>query len=261
MNLPEIAKSVCKIAGATGLFIQEEGNKFDRNQAKYKGTNDLVSYVDKESERQLVKELSVLVPEAGFITEEGTTSGPKGVLNWVIDPLDGTTNFVHGLPIYAISVALVEDGKPLVGVVRDVEAGVNYWAVASGGAFMEDEAICVSSVNNLGEGLYATGFPVKDFKRLEKYMSIMTAVMKQAHGLRRLGSAAMDMVYVARGLYEGYFEFNLHPWDVAAGILLVKEAGGKVTDFSGGTNYLFGGEVVAAGAVHPELMKVIKKYW
>ena len=211
--------SVCKQVGA---FIKHEASFFNRAAStEYKGLNDLVSFVDKTAEKKLVESLSSLLPGSGFIAEEGTSNIKGDQYNWIIDPLDGTTNFIHGLPVFAISVALMEGEKVKMGVVYEINRDECFYATEGGGAFCNEKPISVSKAGGLGEALLATGFPYYDFDKMENYLGILRTFMQKTHGLRRMGSAAVDLAYVACGRFEGFFEYNLKPWDVAAGTLLV----------------------------------------
>lgn len=261
IDLQHTLNEVVKIAKRAGEFIRHEGLKFDRSKIQEKGLNNLVSYVDMEAEKMIVQTLKFTLPEAGFITEEGTETEKAEQYNWVIDPLDGTTNFMHGLPPYSVSIALLENDVPVLGVVYIVSSDECFSATKGGGAFCNREKIQVSSVTDFKDGLYITGMPYTDFSNLEQYWLIFGHFMKNTHGLRRLGSAAADLSYVAAGRSEGFFEYGLHTWDVAAGVLLVQEAGGIVTDYKGGDNYIFGNQIIAGCAVQPEMYKVISKYW
>jgi myo-inositol-1(or 4)-monophosphatase len=261
IDLQHTLNEVVKIARRTGEFIRHEGQQFDRTKIQEKGLNNLVSYVDMEAERMIVQTLKFTLPEAGFITEEGTETERGAVYNWVIDPLDGTTNFMHGLPPYSVSIALVEKNEPILGVVYIVNADECYHAYKGGGAFRDREKIQVSGVTDFKDGLYITGMPYTSFDNLEQYWKIFGHFMKHTHGIRRLGSAAADLAYVACGKSEGFFEHGLNPWDVAAGALLVTEAGGQITDYKGGNNYIFGNAIIAGCAVQPEMHKVISDYW
>ena len=245
----------------TGRFIQKEAASFDLTEVILKGKNDLVSYVDKEAEKMIVVGLKILLPDAGFITEEWTVSQEQKEFTWIIDPLDGTTNFIHGLPIYSISVGLMKQGEMVGGIVYELNKDEIFYAWKGGGAFMNHRPIRVSPVKDIAESLLATGFPYYNFDKLPNYLAILNELMINSHGLRRLGSAAVDLAYVACGRCEGFFEYNLNSWDIAAGILLVKEAGGVVTDFSGNDNALFGRELVASGHIQIELLNIIAKHW
>lgn len=262
IDLKAIESKVVEVANEAGLFISEERKKFKADDVEIKGKNDLVSYVDKEAEKMIVDSLIKLLPEAGFITEEGTKTEKGETYNWIIDPLDGTTNFIHNLPVYATSIALTQNNAVVVGVVNDVCANACYHASKGNGAFCNGFLISASKVDAISDSLLATGFPYYNFEKLDNYLAILNELMKNTHGLRRLGSAALDLAYVASGVFEGFFEYNLNPWDVAGGILLVEEAGGKVTDFSGERNAVFGRELVASGAgLHAEFLNVIKTKW
>jgi myo-inositol-1(or 4)-monophosphatase len=251
-----------KIAEEVGTFIEKERLHFSMDRVEHKGFNDLVSYVDKEAEKQLVAQLQAIFPEAGFITEEGTNTTRGEVYNWVIDPLDGTTNFIHGLPVFAVSIGFMELDEVVLGVVYEVNRKESFYAYKGGGAYCNGIALQVSKAPNLAASLISTGFPYYQFDLIDRYLDIMKSLMQKTHGLRRLGSAAVDLCYVAAGRSEGYFEYNLNSYDVAAGIILVQEAGGKVTDFEGGKDYIFGRHVIATNhSIHEELMAVIAAHW
>lgn len=257
----DLTEEVLQLVKEVGEFIRNERKTFKPEVVEEKTFNNLVSYVDKEAEKRLVERLSQIVPEAGFIAEEGTVTESESRWKWIVDPLDGTTNFVHNIPAYSISVGLAYDEDIHLGVIYEITRDESFYAVKGKGAFLNGERIEVSPITELKQSLIATGFPYYDFGRMESYLAILDKVMKLTHGARRIGSAAVDLAYVACGRFEGFFEYNLNPWDVAAGILLVKEAGGIVSDFSGGNNFLFGREIIAAGPVHPQLLEVIKKEW
>ena len=260
----QLSLDLAALCRLTAQFISQEAASFDRGKVEHKGLHDLVSYVDQETERRLVAGLRVLLPAAGFITEEGT-AGPDsatGEFTWIIDPLDGTTNFVHGLPVYAISVALLHGRELVVGVVHEVNRDESFRAVRGSGAFCNDAPIRFSDVAALGSSLIATGFPYKDFGRMAAFLQIMGVFFTRSHGVRRLGSAAVDLAYVAAGRCEGFFEFNLNSYDVAAGLLLVTEAGGHVTQFLEDGDPLFGREVVASNQlIHAEMQQAIGEFW
>ena len=263
MNLEQLSQNLNVITKRVGEFIRYEAENFDRGRIELKGFNNLVSYVDKEAEEQLVDELRKLLPEAGFITEEGTDSTRQERYNWVIDPVDGTTNFTHGLPIFCISVGLMEYNEVVAGVVYDMSRDECFYAWKDGGAYLNGKPIKVSEAPALKDSLIATGFPYREQGLTQQYMQILVSFLAKSHGFRRLGSAAIDLAYVAAGRFEAFFEYNLNPWDVAAGVLLIKEAGGKIstfTDLNG--DYLFGGEIVASnGNIHSEVMETISEYW
>lgn len=261
IDLQHIANEVIKIAQRTGEFIRFEGQKFDRSKIQEKGLNNLVSYVDMEAEKMIVQTLKFTLPEAGFITEEGTETGKAEQYNWIVDPLDGTTNFMHGLPPYSVSIALAENDVPVLGVVYIINSDECYHAIKGGGSFCNREKIEISTVTDFKDGLFITGIPYTAFEKLEQYWKIFGHFSKNSHGVRRFGSAAADLAYVACGKSEGFFEDGLNPWDVAAGALLVLEAGGKITDYDGGEDYVFGKGIIAGCDVQPEMYKVISKFW
>lgn len=262
MNLEKLCQQVAAEARNTGIFISTEARKFDVSKVEHKGFNDLVSYVDKEAEKQLVEALKKICPEAGFITEEGTDSTRQVEYNWIIDPLDGTTNFIHGLPIYSISIALMQGSEIVLGVIYEVCREECFYAWKDGGAYCNDGRISVSQAPKLADGLIATGFPYTDFGRTTDYLKILGSFMAKSHGVRRLGSAAVDLAYVAIGRCEGFFEFNLNAWDVAAGVIIVREAGGEVTTFTGTGEPVFGREIVASNKqIHAEMLEVIQEVW
>ena len=264
MNLIEIQNGVTSICRDVGLFIKKEGEAFDLSRIEQKTTfNNLVSYVDKEAEKRLVSVLKELVPGSGFITEEGTVKQSSDQeYRWIIDPLDGTTNFLHGLPIFSVSVGLARNNEVVVGCVYDIGRDECYYATKGKGAYCNGERIHVSKLSTVSESLLATGFPYDQFDKGDVYLGIIKEFLKESHGIRRLGSAAIDLIYVACGRLEGFFEFNLNPWDVAAGTLIVQEAGGIVTDFKGGSDFIFGGELCAANAgIHAEMLQIIKVRW
>jgi myo-inositol-1(or 4)-monophosphatase len=244
MDLKKMTQQVAECAKKVGQFIREERKTFSYQRVEIKGLNDLVSYVDKTSEKMLVDQLSVIFPEAGFIVEENTKSEKKKY-NWIVDPLDGTTNFIHGIPCYAISIALEFNGEIIIGVVYEVAQDECFWAFKDGGAFANGKPISVSERTKLSESLIATGFPIYNFSRLDAFIHTLTHLMKNTHGIRRIGAAAADLCYLACGRVDAFFEYNLNPWDVAAGALIVTEAGGTVSDFKGYQNWLFGKEIVA----------------
>jgi myo-inositol-1(or 4)-monophosphatase len=227
---------------------------------EYKGKNNLVSYVDKKVEDMIVDALISLLPDAGFIAEENSERPKREHYNWIIDPLDGTTNFVHGIPIYSTCIALMKDDEVLLGVVYEMNLDECFYAWKEGGAWLNGKRINVSETDKLSESLLATGFPYYDYELMTEYMNVFEFCMRNTHGIRRLGSAAVDIVYVACGRFEGFYEYGLNAWDVAAGVIIVKEAGGKVSDFSGGDNYIFGREIITNNAgTFEEFLKVVKK--
>ena len=245
MNLENLTREVTHIIRETAAFIYNERQSFKQEVVEYKGFNDLVSYVDKEAEKILVEKLRLLFPEADFITEENTAGKTGKEYSWIIDPIDGTTNFVHGLPCYCVSVGLINKDEIILGVIYEINLRECFYAWKEGGAWLNGKRIFVSPENDLKKSLMATGFPYTNFSRLKEYMEVFDYCMKNTHGIRRLGSAAVDMAYVACGRFEGFYEYGLHAWDIAAGCCLIKEAGGRISDFSGNNNFLFGQEIIS----------------
>ena len=261
MDLKQLIDDVAALCGDVAAFIRAESTRFTEASVESKSLNNLVSYVDKTAESRLVEGLGRLLPEAGFIAEEGTGERKVG-LNWIIDPLDGTTNFVHGIPCYCISVGLGGSDGMLLGVVLEVTRNESFTAWKGGGAHLNGLPIRVSQRDRLQDSLLATGFPYDDFGREAQYMELLRALMHNSRGIRRLGSAAADLAYVACGRFEAFYEYGLNPWDVAAGALLVQEAGGTVTDFINGGDWLFGEEIVASnGHIHEELTATIGRHF
>jgi myo-inositol-1(or 4)-monophosphatase len=261
MDLKNICSEIEKAAREAAGFILKESQGFDINRTEKKGLNDFVSYVDKGSEKMLVEKLSKLLPEAGFITEEGTSEKEGLKYCWVIDPLDGTTNFLHGFHPYAISIGLMEYDEVIAGVVYEVSGNEIFTAWKNGGAWLNGSKIEVSKAPKLSDSLVATGFPYSDFHRIDAYMDCLTHLCKHTHGIRRLGSAAIDLAYVACGRFEVFYEYGLHHWDIAAGMLIVREAGGRVSDFSGNEKNLTGEEFLAANSnVYSEILEIVSKF-
>jgi myo-inositol-1(or 4)-monophosphatase len=259
-SLEEICKQTCDLAKQAGDFIRQERKKFNLSSVEHKGFNDLVSYVDKTAEEILVKELQQILPGSGFITEENTLSISGKEFQWIIDPLDGTTNFIHGVPCFCVSIALMQKEELVLGIIYEINLDECFYAWKDSPAYLNGKEIKVSAIDKLADSLLATGFPYTNFDRMKPYMDVFDFCMRKTHGLRRLGSAAVDMAYVAAGRFEGFYEYGLNAWDVAAGAFIIQQAGGKVSDFSGGDNYVFGKEIIATNKnVFQEFLKVVKE--
>lgn len=259
----EIFKETEKLVERSADFIQNQLGNVKNQQIETKSLNSLVSYVDKKAEEMLVEGCMKILPEAGFITEEETIekSADKEWL-WIIDPLDGTTNFLHSLPFFSISVALQHRGKTVMGLVCEVNRRELFYAIKNEGAFLNGKKISCSSTEKLTDSLLATGFPYYDFGRREAYLKLLGELMPKSRGIRRLGSAALDLAYTACGRFDGFFEYSLAPWDVAAGAFIVEEAGGIVTDFTGGDNYLYGKEIIATnGGINKEMSELLMSHF
>ena len=262
IDLEKLTSQVCLLAKETGAFIKNERINFTTQSVEVKGKNDYVSYVDKTSEQRIIKVLSDLLPESGFIAEEGTNKTKGEIYNWIIDPLDGTTNFIHGIPCFAISIALMQNNRIVLGVVYEINFDECFYAWDNSPAYLNGKEINVSKADKLADSLLATGFPYYDYSRMNEYINLFKYFMQHTHGLRRLGSAATDLAYVACGRFEGFYEYGLQPWDVAAGAFIVQQAGGRITDFSGGDNYIFGKELVAGNnACFDEFLNTVKTHF
>ncbi|HZJ74364.1 MAG TPA: inositol monophosphatase family protein [Perlabentimonas sp.] len=260
-NFEDICKNVIELATNTGEFIREQRKHFSSDKIEVKGQHDFVSYVDKEAEKLLVHGLSKILPDAGFIAEEGTGEPKPNGYNWIVDPLDGTTNFIHGLPPYSISIALTNKNTVLLGVIYEVTLDECFFAWGNGKAYLNGNEIRVSNTKNVNDSLIATGFPYYDYSIIGPFLKSMEHFMRNSHGLRRLGSAATDLAYVACGRFEAFYEHSLQPWDVAAGAFIVEQAGGRVSDFSGGNNYMLGGEIVATnGNIYNDFQSIVSDY-
>lgn len=231
-NMPELLDDVIKISKEVGAFLKNEQFKIKNSEIEFKGrSNDLVSRADKEAEKKFVKLLSELLPEAGFIAEEGTSTKRGEVYNWIIDPLDGTTNYLYHIPCYCTSVALEKNGELILGVIYDPSFDECFAAEKGKGAFLNDSPIAVSKENKLEQSLMVMGFPYDHRNRQRDYIEILLEVNTATRGMRRLGSAALDMAYVACGRFEAFYEYGLNDWDVAAGAVIIREAGGVVSNF------------------------------
>lgn len=261
LQLKELLQTVEDVARKTGDFILKERNSVSTDEVELKSLNSLVSYVDKTAEKMIVDGVKPLILEAGFIAEEDTESIRGKRYNWVIDPLDGTTNFLHDIPVFAISIALMDGDEVVLGVVYELGQKEMFSAVKGGGATLNGKSIRVKQTTELKNTLMATGFPYYDFDRMQSFFKLLGSLFTKTRGVRRLGSAATDLAYVACGRFDGFFEYGLSPWDVAAGALLVQEAGGKVSDYTKGDNYIFGKEILATStAIYGELYREVNNH-
>ncbi|MFN6378208.1 MAG: inositol monophosphatase family protein [Flavobacteriales bacterium] len=259
-ELIELTNAVIDLSRSIGDWMKDQ--TVSESTAEIKTENNLVTFVDKESERRFVEGLKKIVPQAGFVAEEGTGERNVDGLNWVIDPLDGTTNFVHGVPVWCTSIALADKNKAIVGVIYDPHRNEMFSASIGSGAFLNGSPIRVSNIDSINASLLATGFPYDDFGREEQYLRLFQELMHNTRGMRRLGSAALDMAWTACGRFEGFYEYGLNPWDVAAGAIIVEEAGGLVTEFNDGNNPIFGEDVNCTnGHIHQQLKQIISKYF
>jgi len=260
MNYEALCHEVIALSKKIGQFMKEENKKIRTGDVESKEHfNSLVTYVDKTVEEKVIAKLSTLIADAGFIAEEGTSSKIGEKYNWIIDPLDGTTNFIHGLPIYCVSIALQEDDEIVLGVIFEPNMNECFYAWKGSKAYLNGEEISVSSAKRMEDSLLATGFPYWDFNRMDAYLRILKDFTARTRGIRRIGSAAVDLAYVACGRFEAFYEYSLKPWDIAAGAFIIEQAGGVVTDFQGNRDLVSGKEILAANPhIHPELQQKIE---
>lgn len=238
--------------------MREELEKVSSQDIEVKDMNSLVSYVDKHAEQMIVEALKKVTPDAGFITEEDTLDQPDKSQVWIIDPLDGTTNYLRKIPHFSTSIAFMEDGIVTMGIVYETMHDIAYTAIKGQGAWMNKVSLSVSRVEEMKEAIVVSGFPYTRDENMESNFNIMKYCVKNCRGFRRLGSAALDLAYVAAGKIDVYYENSLNIWDIAAGILLVQEAGGKMTDYKGGQDYMGTGSVIAANKhLHPPISAAI----
>jgi myo-inositol-1(or 4)-monophosphatase len=252
-----------KAARRAGSVINLGARDLDRLTVTAKGPKDFVSEVDRAAEAAIVETLHAAYPDHAILAEEGTAKGANAAAEhvWIIDPLDGTTNFLHGFPQYCVSVALQHRGQITQAVVYDPVRNDLFTATRGRGAFLNDRRIRVSRRQHLKDCLIGTGFPYRDGHHLDAYMRMMRTMTVEAAGIRRPGAAALDLAYVAAGCYDGFWEIGLNPWDVAAGSLLIIEAGGLVGDFLGDPGYLYGGEIIAANPrIFAQMVKLLSPY-
>ncbi len=249
-----------RAARAGGAVIVRHIDRIDTLTITEKARNDFVSEVDRMAEEVIVDTILRSYPEHQILAEE---SGAKGdsEFQWIIDPLDGTTNFLHGLPHFCVSIALVHRGRLDQGVIFDPVSQELFTATRGGGAQLDNKRIRATKRRGLKQALVGSGFPFRELNHLDSYLSSLAAIIPHTAGVRRSGSAALDLAYVAAGRLDGYWEFGLAPWDMAAGALLVREAGGIVTDCEGGENFMASGNIIAAGPkVIPELSALIQPH-
>lgn len=249
-----------RAARRAAAIIQRASNNLDAISPEKKGHNDFVSDVDRAAEQAIIGTILEAYPKHAILAEESGSQGDSEY-TWIIDPLDGTTNFLHGFQQYAVSIALMHRGVITQGVIYDPCRNDLFTATRGVGAFLNDRRLRVSKVRELSDALLGTGFPYTDFKNLDKYQAIFRDMTQKAAGVRRPGAAALDLAYVASGRFDGFFEFGLKQCDLAAGTLLVTEAGGLVTDFNGEENYFESGDVLCGNPrVFGQMLQVIRQH-
>ncbi|GHT89729.1 inositol monophosphatase [Betaproteobacteria bacterium] len=253
-----------KAARRASQIINRASVNLDHLEVTSKQTNDFVTQVDKEAEAAIIAILRDATPDYGILAEESGTSvgrNPQSEYQWIIDPLDGTTNFIHGLPQYAVSIALARNGQVEQGVVYDTNRNELFVAAKGKGAFLNNRRIRVSNRIKLQDALVGTGFPYRVFEHLDTYLNIFRELTQKTSGLRRPGAAALDLAYVAAGRLDAFWEFGLAPWDMAAGSLLITEAGGLICDLAGEADYLKSGNVVAGSPkIFSQLLQIIQSH-
>ncbi|MDP4712214.1 MAG: inositol monophosphatase [Saprospiraceae bacterium] len=255
----DIALQTVEAVKEVAAFIRSQLGRVGSADILDKGTHSLVSYVDRRAEEMLVAGLQKITPDAVFLTEEQTVAPVAGELKWIIDPLDGTTNFLHGVPLFAISAGLEYQGRIVVGVVAELMREEYFWAWAGGGTFLNGKQVGVRRSERLFDACICIGLPADQGALYRDTLHLLSRLIPATRGVRNLGAAAVEIAYVACGRFDAFIELGLSPWDVAAGALLVQEAGGKVTDAAGGADYLYGGAFVATnGALHPEVLEQIR---
>lgn len=248
-------------ARAAGNFIMRNLDQVDRLQIESKGRNDFVTGVDRGAEREIINIIRKAYPQHAILGEEGGANeiaGANSEVTWIIDPLDGTTNFLHGLPHFAVSIGIQVKGRLEHGVIYAPCTQDLYCATRGSGATLNNRKLRVTTLTSIESALIGTGVPIKA-ERLDAYMPMLRVIAERTAGVRRAGSAALDLAYVAAGRLDGYFEIGLKPWDVAAGIVLVQEAGGVVSELYGEGDALNTGHLIASGTrLHPEFTDVLR---
>jgi myo-inositol-1(or 4)-monophosphatase len=258
MNLSPQMHIAVRTARAVAKRLTDRFEHRHELAPRKKGDNDLVSDADIETEQNIIQQLKAAYPSYKILAEESGGTLPLRGFCWIIDPIDGTTNFIHGVPHFSISIALAENGTVIGGLVFDPMRNEMFVGENGRGAFLNDYRIRVSTSRTLEDSLLATGFPHKIKDQIDDYLKTFSVFFKECRGIRRQGSAALDLAYVAAGRYDGFWESGLSRWDTAAGSIILIEAGGFVTDFKGGKGYLNSGEIVAANpAIHTLLLKTI----
>ncbi len=239
--------------------LRRDFGEVENLQVSAKGPADFVSNADKNAERTLYQELGKARPDYGFLLEEGgDIPGEPGAPRWIVDPLDGTTNFLHGIPHFAISIAVEDAGEITAALVYQPLTDETFWAEKGQGAYLGEKRLRVSGRRALNEALFATGIPFMGHGDTAAYSAVLSAIMPKVAGVRRFGSAALDLAWLAAGRYDGFWEAGLQKWDIAAGLLLVREAGGLVTDYRGGQGMMESGDVIAGNQnLHSELHKMV----
>ncbi|MFN8578555.1 MAG: inositol monophosphatase family protein [Candidatus Sericytochromatia bacterium] len=252
-----IAKEACLISGK---ILLDNLGKLSSCDIETKGINNFVTYVDKQSEESIIKIIKTSFPEHCIFAEESGDNKKDSDYRWLIDPLDGTTNYIHGVPFFAVSIALEYKGEIILGVIYDPVRGEMFYAEKGKGAFLNSKEICVSNKENIANSIITVGFPYKSYHNIEHYINTLTKIAGRCSNIRKIGSAALDLAYVASGRFDGYWELDLGQWDIAAGIIIIREAGGIVTDTEGNNGFMETGNTLASNRkIHKQLLEVLNK--
>ena len=255
----EFESVACGAARAAGCLLRSRFRERGGLTVETKGLHDFVTEVDRQAETIIVDHIRSRYPDHAVMAEEGSPDAGRATYRWVVDPLDGTTNFIHGVSPFSVSIALEDDSGLLAAAIHDPFHDETFHACRNGGARLNDEPIRCPNPNTAEQALIATGFPFRELTRLGRYMQAFESVIRTTAGLRRAGSAAIDLAYTACGRYDGFFEIGLSRWDIAAGVLIVQEAGGTVTDVVGGARHLETGDILAAGpSLHGILLEIMR---
>ncbi|MDZ7263820.1 MAG: inositol monophosphatase [candidate division KSB1 bacterium] len=254
-------KEVAILAAQTaGKLVRESLGTITPDDIQDKRPFDYVTAVDKACEKLIIDLIRQHYPDHEILAEESGNSSQKNSFRWIIDPLDGTTNFIHHFPHSGVSIALEKEAEVILGVVYDPYRDELFWAEKGGGAYCNGKRIAVSKHARLSHCLIATGFPFKEKQLIDRYWSVLSAIFMAVSGIRRTGSAALDLTYVACGRFDGFFELRLSLWDIAAASIIVREAGGKITDFEGHENRLLSGSIIATnGLIHQFMLAEVQK--
>ncbi|HDZ61967.1 MAG TPA: inositol monophosphatase [Nitrospirae bacterium] len=249
-----------RAAKSAGQFIIDNLGSVSKKDISVKQASDFVTRVDRDSEQLILNTIREIYPGHYFLTEESVKDPETDEYRWIIDPLDGTTNFIHGYPVFSVSIALQYKQETVLGVILDPCRNELYHAEKGKGAFLNDSPIKVSHISGLSESLIATGFPFRQKNLIDKYLELFKNIFNKVSDIRRAGSAALDLAHLAAGRCDGFFEIGLSPWDIAAGSLIIEQAGGVVSDFAGGSEYLLTGNIIAGSpTVHNVLAQEVKQ--
>lgn len=251
-----------KAAGQAAEVIRsyKNGKSFDIN---FKGRNDLVTDADVAAEKKIISIIKKHFPNDQILAEESSNEQVLPIKRtWLIDPIDGTTNFAHGFPVFCVSIGLWENQQPKMGLVLEVNSGECFYATVGGGAFLDEQQIQVSSVSDAAHAMIGTGFPYNDLSLKTNYLRLFNWLMQRTQAIRRPGAASYDLCCVAAGRFDGFYEYSLNPWDVGAASLIVQEAGGVISDWEGSDNWLFGQRIIAGNAnIHSFLLRAVQEHF